>query len=266
MSTRCSCKAWCGTSTRSINGALNWANNWRGKYCRNCAEREALQNMMLRPQDWSTTITNIARHDPCRHAQQLFTQSNRSSLDFQIIRIRPARGLESNRAIRPGLYELVDIWVFRVAHFRSRTFRHYLAVVDEVHIIDDLQRFEQIIGHHDRSHPERVIQSPNQVRDGVKRDRVKTGERLVIDDQRGVERSRACKSHPALHAARKLAWHQFMGVAQAYGMKLHQHQIMDQLFWKIGMLAHRVSQVVVHRQISEQSANLEHHTHFPAHD
>jgi len=52
-----------------------------------------------------------------------------------------------------------------------------------------------------------------------------------------------------------------MGAAQADRMQLHQHQVVDDIFRQIGVLAHRIGDVVEHRQIAEQAADLEHHPH-----
>ena len=137
--------------------------------------------------------------------------------------------------------------------------------MDEVDVVDDLQRFRHVVGHHDRGQPERIVQTADQVGDGVERDRVEAGEGLVVDDQHGVERDRPRQRHAALHAARQFARHQGVGAAQADGVELHQHQIMDHLFRQIGMLAHREGNVVENRQVAEQPADLEHHAHLPAH-
>ncbi len=114
----------------------------------------------------------------------------RSGSDVQIFRIWLAGVLEGDRAVRLGVHELVDGGILRVAHLVHGALRGHYAVVDEIQVVDDLERGHQVVGHHDRGRAERIVQRAYQVGDGVERDRVESGERLVVNDQRGIGRDR----------------------------------------------------------------------------
>lgn len=88
--------------------------------------------------------------------------------------------------------------------------------------------------------------------------------RLVVEDQRRVQRDRAGQCHAARHAARDLRRHQVACAAQADGVELHQHQVADQQIRQFGVLAQRKGHVVEHRHVGEQRAELEQHAHLPA--
>ncbi len=55
-----------------------------------------------------------------------------------------------------------------------------------------------------------------------------------------------------------------MRAAQANRMKLHQHEIADHSFRKLGVLTHLEGHVVVDRQIGEKRAELKQHAHAAA--
>ena len=52
--------------------------------------------------------------------------------------------------------------------------------------------------------------------------------------------------------------------AQADGVQLHQHEVADQVFGQLGVLAQRERDVLEHRHVGEQRAELEQHAHPPA--
>ena len=52
---------------------------------------------------------------------------------------------------------------------------------------------------------------------------------------------------------------QLRGAAQADGVELHQHEIADQLFGQLRVLAQRERDVLEHRHVGEQRAELEQH-------
>jgi hypothetical protein len=54
------------------------------------------------------------------------------------------------------------------------------------------------------------------------------------------------------------------GIAQADRVELEQHQVADQLFGQVGVLAQREGDVVEHGQVGEQRAELEQHAHLAA--
>ena len=94
------------------------------------------------------------------------------------------------------------------------------------------------------------------------RDRVEPGERLVVHDERRVERDRARERHAPLHAAGELLRHQIGRAAQSHRLELHQHQVADQRFRQLRALAHREGDVVERGQIGEERAELEQHAHL----
>ena len=112
---------------------------------------------------------------------------------------------------------------------------------------------------------ERLVQRADQVRDGAQRDRIKARKRLVIHQQRGIQRHRAGQRHPARHAAGNLRRHQMRGATQPHRVQLHQHQVADHRFGQIGLLAQREGHVVEDAEIGEQRAELEQHAHVATH-
>ena len=55
-----------------------------------------------------------------------------------------------------------------------------------------------------------------------------------------------------------------MRIAQAHGVELHEHEVADEFFGQVGVLAQRKRHVIEHRQVGEQRAKLEQHAHAPA--
>ena len=58
--------------------------------------------------------------------------------------------------------------------------------------------------------------------------------------------------------------HQLRRAAQADRVELHQHQVADQLVGQVGVLAQRERDVLEHRQVGEQRAELEQHADLAA--
>ena len=77
--------------------------------------------------------------------------------------------------------------------------------------------------------------------------------------QLGVERDRARERDAPRHAARDLRDAQRRRAAQADRVELHQHDVADHRLVEVGVLAQREGDVLEHRQIGEQRAELEQH-------
>ena len=120
------------------------------------------------------------------------------------------------------------------------------------------------MGDHDRARPERIVEPADQLPDDAQRDRIEAGERLVVHDQHRVERNRARQRDTACHAARELRGLQRRRTPQADGIELHQHEVANQFGRQVGMFAQRERDVVEHRHVGEQRAELEQHPHAPA--
>ena len=82
--------------------------------------------------------------------------------------------------------------------------------------------------------------------------------------QLGVERDRARQRDAPRHAARDLGDAQRRRAAQADGVQLHQHDVADHRLGEVGVLAQREGDVLEHRQVGEQRAELEQHAEAAA--
>ena len=113
--------------------------------------------------------------------------------------------------------------------------------------------------------PVRVVERADQVRRDAHRDRVEAGERLVVHQQLRIERDRAREGDAARHAARDLA--EIAGARAprrptAFSFIRTMSRII--VSSQIGVLAQRERDVLEHRQIGEQRAELEQHAEAPA--
>ncbi len=134
----------------------------------------------------------------------------------------------------------------------------------KVDIVGDRETLVHVVRHQDRGGAERVVEVADQVSGDAHRDRVEAGERLVVHDQFRVQRDGARDGHAARHAARDFARLELGGIAQADRVQLHQHQVADQFFGQVGVLAQREGDVLEHAQVGEQGAELEQHAHLAA--
>jgi hypothetical protein len=121
------------------------------------------------------------------------------------------------------------------------------------------------VGDDDRAAAQRIVELADQLADDAHGDRVEAGEGLVVHHQQRVERDGPRQRDTAGHAAGQFGGHQVLRPAQAHGIQLQQHQVADHLLRQIGMLAHLEGDVVEHRDIGEQRAELEQHAHAAAH-
>ena len=104
----------------------------------------------------------------------------------------------------------------------------------------------------------------DQPRRHAQRDGVEAGEGFVIKHQIRVERDRTRQGHPPCHATGDFTGQQVTRAAQAHGVELHQDQVADHRLGQIRVLTQRESDVLEHREIGEQGAELEQHAHAPA--
>ena len=112
--------------------------------------------------------------------------------------------------------------------------------------------------------PSASLRRADQLPDDRQRNRIEPGERLVVHDQHRIERDRARQRDAARHAAGQLGRHQLRGAAQAHRIELHQHQVANHRFRQVGVLAHRERDVLEHRHVGEQGAELEQHAELAA--
>src|SRR5258706_1961245 len=176
-----------------------------------------------------------------------------------------ARGeMEGHGTVGFRMQELMDEGVRRGDHLPSRPVADDRAVADEVQVIGELQGFVDVVGDDDGGRPERVVERTDEMADDVERDRVEAGERLVVDDELGVERDGARERAAPRHAARELPGHEALRAAQAHGVQLHHDEVAHDRLGKPRVLADRERDVLEHRQVAEKPAALEHHAHAPA--
>jgi len=120
------------------------------------------------------------------------------------------------------------------------------------------------VGDHDRGRPQRIVQLADQLTDHAERDRIETGEGLVVHDQHRVEGHGTRQGDATRHAAGQFTWHQIVRATQSDRFQLHQHQIANHFFRHVGVLADRKSDIVEHRHVGEQRTELEQHAHLSA--
>ena len=109
--------------------------------------------------------------------------------------------------------------------------------------------------------PSAVVHVLDESQDHAEGDRIETDERLVVDQQFRIHDDGARQRHAPRHAAGELGGHQIRRAAQADRLQLGEHQLADQGFGQIGVLAHRESDVLEHVHVGEQRAVLEQHAH-----
>ena len=114
--------------------------------------------------------------------------------------------------------------------------------------------------------PERVVELADQAHDDAERDRVEAGERLVVEDQLRIERDRrapAPRAAPCRPRARSAsaARRRAGRPRRSFIITRSLHQLLGQ----VGVLAQREGDVLEHRQVGEQRAELEQHAHLAAH-
>ena len=109
--------------------------------------------------------------------------------------------MERHRAVGKRVNELPDKRISRGDDFGREPFGHDDTVGHDVDVVDDLQRFDDVVGDDDRGHTERIIELAHQVSDDVERNRIEAGEWLVVHHQHRVQRDRSRQRHTPSHAA-----------------------------------------------------------------
>src|SRR5437763_13590697 len=79
------------------------------------------------------------------------------------------RIVESDWTIRRAVDELPNERILRRADLVGRTFRDDASVRDKVDVIDDLQRFVNVVRDDDRCDTERIVQLADQLADDAER-------------------------------------------------------------------------------------------------
>ncbi len=144
-------------------------------------------------------------------------------------------------------------------HFGRRPLRDDAALGHEVQVVDDLERLVDVVRDDDRRDAERVVQLADELADDAERNRIESRERLVVHHEHRIERDRARERDAARHAARQLRGPQLRGAAQADRVQLHEDQVADERVRQLRVLAHRKRDVLEHRHVGEQRAELEQH-------
>src|SRR5258705_7333643 len=147
------------------------------KYTSRITSRKRLK---LVPEEASTRPKKRAI-EPARHTPftKLFpsrmsglrTSSMRAS-EAHILRVGRGRVVERDRPVALAVDELAYVRMLRGSHLVRRALAQDCAVGDEIEVVDDVQRLDHVVRHHDRSGAERVVQLANQLSDHRERDRV----------------------------------------------------------------------------------------------
>jgi hypothetical protein len=172
--------------------------------------------------------------------------------------------VERHGAVGLATHELLHERQVRATDLVGRALAHDLAVGNEIKVIDDVHGFHDVVRDDDRGRAERVVELADELPDDRERDRVEAREGLVIHHEHRIEHHRARECRAPRHSSRKLGGHQAMRAAQPHGLELHQHEIADHALGKLRVLAQREGDVLEHRHVGEEGAELEEHAHAPA--
>jgi len=153
----------------------------------------------------------------------------------------------------------------RAGHeFSGRALGHHLAIGQHHHMVRDLEGFLDVVRDDQAGDFQAVVQTPDQLRGRAQRNRVQPGKGLVVHDEFRVQCDRTGQRHTAAHAAGNFGGSQIPSTTQAHRIELHEHDVADQVFAQIGVLAQREGHVVKHAHVGEQGTELEQHAHAPA--
>src|SRR5690348_2688779 len=186
------------------------------------------------------------------------------SVQADILGIRSRRVVEGNRPLQLALHELPHIRKLGAAHLVRRPVAHDHAVGHEVHVVDDLEALHDVVRDDDRGGAERVVELPHEPADHRHGDRVEPGEGLVVEHEQRVERHGARERDAPRHAARELGRHEVLGAAHPDRLQLEQHEVAHDALGQPRVLAHGEGDVLEHREIREERAELVEHPHAAA--
>ena len=114
----------------------------------------------------------------------------------------------------------------------------------ENHLIDDFQRFFNVVRYHNTGRTQSLIDAADQVGNHAQGNRVEAGKRLVVQHDFRVKRNRAGKRDAARHPAGQLRRHQVFHAAQTDRVQFQQNQIADNRFRQARQFSHRKSDIV----------------------
>src|SRR6185503_17444981 len=189
-------------------------------------------------------------------------ESVESAMEMQVLFQRRPGEMEAYRSVGQRVDELVQVRIFGTRDLLGSSLAENHAVADHIDIVGHLERLLHVVGDHDRGESGRLVQAADQPDDLGERVRVEAGERLVVDHELGVGGDGARQRHAPRHAARQVVRHHRLRAAQADRVQLHQHQALHQVLGHVEVLADRERDVLVHREVAEQSRGLEHHAHL----
>src|SRR4029434_9190278 len=99
-----------------------------------------------------------------------------------LVAIRGREDVERDRAVRLAVDELPHERVTGRAHFGRSALPDDLAGGHEVHVIDDLERFVDVMRDDHGRDAERVVGLSDELPDDAERNRIEPGERFVVED------------------------------------------------------------------------------------
>src|SRR3990170_8691927 len=96
----------------------------------------------------------------------------------------------------------------------------YLSLIEHCNPIANLVGADHIMGDGNGRYIDPLLHLDDEIVDGIRHDRVKTGCRLVIKDDLRLHGDRPCQSNPLPHATRKLRRHQILDPFKPYHLQL----------------------------------------------
>src|SRR6266511_5335781 len=102
---------------------------------------------------------------PMRRSHCAIPAVSSADIGEQFLAITRGRIMERNRPIGSAIDELPDERIVRCVHLLWRTGRDDATLRDEIEVIDDLERFVDVVGHDDRRDGEHVVQPTDELAD-----------------------------------------------------------------------------------------------------
>src|SRR6202163_4897064 len=162
-------------------------------------------------------------------------------------------------AVGRAVDELANVRIGRRANLLGRAAGDNRSFGYEIQRVDHFQGFVYVVRHDHRRDAERVVQTSYQLAYDAERNRIEPGKWLVVHDQHRIERDGARQRDAATHASRQLGGHQLRGAAEADRVKLHQHEVTNDLLGQLGVLTHRKRDVLKYAHVGEQRTELKQH-------
>src|SRR3954447_4790074 len=160
---------------------------------------------------------------------------------------------------RGGLEKFAQDRMRGVAGFVHRPDPFEYALVEKCDAVADRERRLNVVRDDDRGHVQLRLQVDDHLVDLLRRDRIESGRRLVVEDHLRIEHDRSRQADALAHAAREIDRHQMLGVRQVHQLQPLAHRARDLVVAHLRMLAQRKGDVLEDGHRIEQRAALEQH-------